>query len=141
MVTIRFIKNKNITIQNLLKYMNLYQHNHNIKNKCITNTQYLYSCIINNFPESNIKAIPVICVSNKYKATIMHMVLKIDENIIDPSYDINYISDVIYYEYGIDQIPDYPHFLKCSQDINNGHLCLSDVNYYYDQADYIEKLY
>ena len=83
-----------------------------------------------------------------------------DETIIEPSYDIFCLKNISYFDNIKDLVNifddkvklkskidikklicDHIHFMKISQQINNGELIITDKTHYNKQADYIEKLY
>lgn len=133
-----------------------YQKSNNIKGQCITNVQFLYDRITKNSKHINPKARAVICFYNDHdiKASIfiVHMVIIINDEVVDPSFEIYSKEGVKYFdnwstlEYNI-KIPDnLKHgllsnllkFIKLSDEINNGGLIITDKDFYNKQADYIE---
>lgn len=89
-------------LSNVMDLMKEYQKINHIEKQCITNCQYLYD-ILKKHTNMNIKVIAVLVVSvnNQEKTTnvINHMVLRVDDDdmcIIEPSYDIDSMSNVWY---------------------------------------------
>jgi hypothetical protein len=142
-------------IQLFIKYMIEFQKNNNIKGQCITNTQYLYDHINHNFSNIKHKAKAVICVTNNNNiiTCIVHMVIIIDNNIYDPSYEIISLNNLSYYDNIKTIISVLPHvskemisktftgfikFIELADKINKGGLLVCDKDFYNNQADYVE---
>jgi hypothetical protein len=92
-------------IRKISAYMNEYQKINKIKGMCVANNLVLHTIIKKYFPNiiERVKVVPVICyyfqtINDTHTPTFhIHLVLKIDENkIIDPSYDVDSIPDVLY---------------------------------------------
>jgi hypothetical protein len=143
-------------VEELISLMNEYQKKYNIKEHCITNTQYLYDCIKLNFPKARTQAVLCTVLNDKKEVTkiITHMVVMIDDLIYDPSYEINSLQNVHYFDNVkslVSAVPNLPkekisnmithflEFIKFSCEINNGGLLISNNKIYHDQADYIER--
>lgn len=154
-----------IFIANIILSMREYQKENNIKNQCVTNTQYLYDIIKMN-SISNVKTKAVYVFSGNYEEDTAifvggHLVVELDdETIIEPSYDIFSLKNKSYFDNIKDLlnifdnkvelktkininklIYDNIQFMKISEQINNGELLISDKEHYNKQADYIEKIY
>jgi len=157
--------NKSIWISNIILSMREFQEKNCIKKQCITNAQYLYDCIKQN-GNNNVKAKAVFAFSNDDETgTVIfvagHLVVVLDDElIIDPSYDIFCLKNILYFDNIkdlIDSFDDkdtlktkidiktliYEHikFTKFAEQINNDELLITDRKFYDDQADYIEKLH
>ena len=158
------IMNKSIWISNIILSMREFQEKNCIKGQCITNVQYLYDCFKQN-SNNNVKAKAVIAFSNDYDKKIStfvegHLVVILDDEIIiDPSYDIFCLKDKRYFDNIKDlidifddkdglkkkidmkkMIPQHITFRKIAEQINNDEFIITDNKFYYEQADYIEKL-
>jgi hypothetical protein len=157
-----FVENS-IKINNIVNSMREFQKINNIKNQCMTNTQTLYDILKNNnLCYFNAKAKAVFAISNNKETNtvniIHHIVIIVNNIIIDPSYDVYSLINIDYY----DNIKDFTslfenpqkqllnlkeyltkfiHFTKIAIDINNGELRIANKDFYNKQADYIEKLY
>jgi hypothetical protein len=154
-----------ILIANIILSMREYQKENNIKNQCVTNAQYLYDIIKTN-SNSNVKtkAVFVFSHNNEEDTNIFvsgHLIVILnDETIIEPSYDIFCLKNISYFDNIKDLVNifddkvklkskidikklicDHIHFMKLSDQINNGELIITEKNHYNKQADYIEKIY
>lgn len=143
----------------LFKYFNIiidYQKLNNITCQCVANTTtfYLYLSHINNMLKlnKNIKIIPVIAIQDKkenlIKKCYIHVVIKLEDIIIDPSYE-TYLN-VKYYE-NINNVPKMTHLnisdkdlfnnfmelYEITNNINNGILILPDHTYFDNLSNYI----
>jgi hypothetical protein len=142
-------------IQLFIKHMIDFQKNNNIKEQCITNTQYLYDNINHNFSNIKPKANAVICVTNNNNiiGLIVHMVIVIENIIYDPSYEIVSYGNIVYYnniKTLMNNLPNLPkdkisktlanfiEFMEIADKINKGNL-IYDKEFYNNQADYLEK--
>lgn len=104
------------TIIKITTYMNEYQRNNNIKGMCCGNTSFLYNFINDNYPnlKKRTKVSAIICHylkedrEGKHRPYFhIHLVISIDDKkLIDPSYEIDSMNDVIYLE-------DVIAFQKC----------------------------
>ena len=77
----------NHKIAQIVLIMREYQKQNNIKDNCMTNTQYLYDMITKNYPNTNIKASAIIVVSiGEIDTTCVagHLCILLDDNIILP---------------------------------------------------------
>jgi hypothetical protein len=118
----------------------------------MTNTQYLYDSIIHNFPNCKVKAKSFICYSKSKNIFVdIHLALILNGKIIDPSYEINIVGDMQYFD-TISKlnnakiikptrklIEKFINFIEISNQINNGKILITDKKYYNDQADYVES--
>lgn len=147
-------------------HMMKYQKKNNIKGKCLDNSQILYD-YCKNKGIKNVKTQAYICTGeteiNGKKTIILidkHMVILVNDKIIDPSYEIHSLSKKKYYksyrefmdsEYfenfgGFDEIKlkGYLNFVKYSESMNSE--CIksdkfySDPIYYDNQFDYLINL-
>ena len=147
-------------ITSIVLLMKYYQKNNNIKGQCVTNSQYLYDNIKQNYPDKKIIAKPVIVVCNNvnYPAIIIHMVIYDEETkkIYDPSHEINSLPNTHYFDSihslkkSVDNItkedmlyviPRFLNFITLAESINNGDLVITNKEFYDKQADFIEKTY
>ena len=149
-------------ITSIVLLMKYYQKNNNIKGQCITNSQYLYDYIKQNYPNKKITAKPVIVVCNNdienYSACIIHMVVYDEETktIYEPSHELDSLPNTYYFDsiHSIRKsvrnlpkksmlyvIPQFLEFVTLAERINNGDLVISNKELYDKQADFIEKTY
>lgn len=149
-------------IANIVLLMRGYQEAKNIKKQCVTNIQYLYDFIkLNNICNVKTKAVYVFSYNDEENiATIVsgHLVIELDnKRIIEPSYDIFCLKNKYYFDNIKDLknmyddkteylknnmkqiINDHLHFMKLSEQINNGGLLMTDKEHYDNQANYVEK--
>lgn len=154
-----------IFIANIILSMREYQKENNIKKQCVTNAQYLYDTIKMN-SNSNVKTKAVFVFSNNNEEDTAifvggHLIVILDdETIIEPSYDIFCLKNISYFDNIKDLVNifddkvclnskidikkliyDHIHFMKISDQINNGEFIITDKKHYNKQADYIEKIY
>jgi hypothetical protein len=138
-----------ILIANIILSMREYQKENNIKNQCVTNAQYLYDIIKTN-SNSNVKtkAVFVFSHNNEEDTSIFvsgHLIVILnDETIIEPSYDIFCLKNISYFDNIKDLVNifddkvklkskidikklicDHIHFMKLSDQINNGELIIT----------------
>jgi len=154
-----------IIIRNVILSMREYQKENNVTKQCVTNAQYLYDIIkMNSTINVKTKAVLVFSKNNEENSfTIVsgHLILTLgDETVIEPSHEIfcyqnksyfdnikdlmSIFDDKVKLKSNIDikkVISDHMHFMKISEQINNGEFIITDKDYYNQQADYIEKLY
>jgi len=154
-------------IQDIVTQMHFYQKMHNIKEQCIQNVSYLIDNIRTTFPSCKAEAKAVIVVSSipekKYNRITIHMIIRIDKYICDPSYEIASLENSTYYDNFTDYkkslspSSEYIHsgefkndaellssflkFIKHASDINNGDCLVCNKDIYHKQADYIEKCF
>ena len=150
-------KKKEIMLANVILLMREYQMKHNIKKQCVTNCQYLYDTFKANCPLNNVKVKAVIGIlPNKYGTIIYagHVVVEVDEDIFEPSYEVYSIRNIEYFD-NIKQfknvfafpnkndikdiIKEFIDFTKIADTINNGELAITDKEHYNNQADYVEE--
>ncbi len=148
-------------ITGIILLMKEYQKKNNIKSQCITNSQYLYDFIKQNYPEKKIIAKPVIVICNNdtenYSKCIVHMVIYDEETktIYEPSHEIDILPNTHYFDsiHSIRKsvrnlpkksmlyiIPNFLEFITYAERINNRELVIADREFYDKQADYIEKI-
>jgi len=155
---------RSILISNIILSMREFQKKNNIKNKCASNTQYLYDTIKMN-SDSNVKIKAVFVFSNDTETDTAifvggHLVVILgEETMIDPSYDIFCLKNKSYFDNIKDLmdmvdnknklktkidikklISDHIDFIKVAEQINNSEHIITE-KFYNEQADYIEKLY
>lgn len=111
-------------ISQIIIEMREYQKNKNIKNQCVTNVSFLYNTI-SGFGIKNIKAKSAICVyfdDNEKIIRIVagHMLLLVDEIIIEPSYDIYCLSGIKYFY----TIKKFMNYIK-----NNNYFSIEDTTF------------
>ena len=144
--------------EQILHAMRTYQMQHTITRMCITNTQFYLDCVKQNHPELRAKALAVIVLAED--KAVVHLVVKIGNKIIDPSYDINSLNDALYfnsyvtfkkaskslpivYENENDEkwfLNAFMEFIDFAREMNNGQLLVVNKEYYDAQADYIKEV-
>ncbi len=163
------------TIIKITTYMNEYQKINNIKSMCSANTSLLYNFIYDNFPnlKKRTKVSAVIChylkkINEGHQPHFhIHLVVSIDEGkLIDPSYEIDSMTDVLYlsdlkafqkccyelegmignnFKYSIDGKKDiikkYLDFVNIANEINKGNEMTSDREYSNNIMDFVKKKY
>lgn len=80
------------TVDNFVQVMCDYQKAHNITNKCYVNSMYFLDSVKRGFPMA--RAVPVFCISGK--RNIVHLVVMINDEIFEPSYDMENLPDKVY---------------------------------------------
>lgn len=150
-----------MNVERLINLMLEYQKIHEIKQECITNSQYLYSSL--NKSGLNVKVEPVIVIGKRGFNTIIvnHMVVIMyankDIKILDASYDVIILQDKKYIHNINDFMKNFKddlskegirytlsnhiNFVNHAKKINSGKTLICDKNHYNNQADYIEKYY
>lgn len=146
------------TIPKIIARMLEYQKINNIENQCVTNSQYLYSCIKHNLPDMLPKTIPVICVladDNKVVyGFITHVVVVVNNKILDSSYQSS-SRNPLYFEnlkevfdlVDLDNIQkkflteQFINLFNLTKKINAGELIICDKDFYYSQHEYVSKRY
>jgi hypothetical protein len=163
------------TIIKITTYMNEYQRNNNIKVMCSANTSLLYNFINDNYPnlKKRTKVSAIICHYLKKMGEghqphfHIHLVVSIDEKkLIDPSYEIDSMTDVLYlsdlkafqkccyelegmignnFKYPINEkkniIKTYLDFVNIANKINEGNEMTSDKEYSDNIMDYVNNKY
>ena len=144
--------------------MLVFQENNSIQNECITNVQYLYDSIkmSTNIKNVVVKAFMVTSLDSDDNLTFVsgHLVIELDNRIIDPSYDVcvllknkryfdniknlldNFNSDskaqfIKKYKHAFD---NFLKFVKIADKINSGDCMVHDKVFYNAQADYVDKM-
>jgi mRNA-degrading endonuclease HigB of HigAB toxin-antitoxin module len=149
-------------VSQIINEMREYQKNKNIKEQCVTNVSFLYNTMWG-FGIKNIKAKSVISVyfdANKIALRICagHIVLMMDEIIIDPSYEIYCLSGVKYFftikelmnyiknneHFKTDEtfnlkyvIENFLYFENFEKTINGGRFLYADDEYYRELESHI----
>lgn len=150
-------------IIDIVLLMREFQRQHNVRGKCVNNTQYMLE-VIKLLRISNAKAKAVYVFSNalELQATIFigaHVVIELDDGtIIDPSYEIDNLKHKVYFDNiktfigkfddiekaklmkGIDVkqlIREHLRSVQLAEEMNTGKFIITDENYYKAQADYV----
>ena len=142
----------------VISHMHTFQRERGVKDQCVTNTQFLYDTIKHNH-DVDVKATACIVISKDIKAkelkVIIHLVLTVKDQIIDPSYDVFSLEDKHYYfniasfsksvkditlpfVFQKKNITIFLEFLDFAKKINKGQLIITDKQHYTDQADFVE---
>lgn len=148
-------------IATVILIMREYQKKHDIKDQCLTNTQFAYDCWKHNGVPS-VKAKAVIALGENDEGDLVlvmgHAILSVDGLYFEPSYQVFSLKNVAYYDsikdlkdsvsnailkrYDLRQIlKHHISFVKLAEGINNGELLICDKKYYDDQADYVEDFF
>jgi hypothetical protein len=150
------------TLESHIKLMHDYQQKNNIKGECIVNTQYLLDCLKD--IKVAVEADAVIVIghdlndkSNEYVVINGHIVMRIDDDIMEPSYEIARLKNRQYFgnyqtyrafidKHKIEELIDteetkamYLKFNEIAQRINAGKFERLDDSYYDAQASYVDK--
>ena len=141
-----------------------FQKENGIVKQCVTNTQYLYGCVKENIPEILAKAQACIVVveypETKTLEFIGHVVLRFEDRMIEPSYEVYSKENKSYYttiaelmdvvedgyfekiDNGLSLFRElvYNHieFIGMAKAINDGECCVCNKEFYHAQADYVE---
>lgn len=142
-----------------------YQKNNNITKMCVTNTQILYD-IFKRYTKYDVKAKAIIVLYideiDEYVMTYYHLVLQVNDNIIDPSYEVNKLK-CNYYENVKTMLDNLKHnklsivqlekkenikeliqkhieFTQLAERINNGIFTITEKEYYNNICDYISLI-
>ena len=89
-----------LSIDEVLSKIYEYQRVNDIKGQCITNTQFLYNFIKKHYPDTKMKTVACIVYhdSGEYRRIcINHILLKINNIIIDPSYEYHILNNKTYF--------------------------------------------
>jgi hypothetical protein len=138
----------------LLKAMWDYQKENGITRQCLTNTQYALDCIKANSLGVKAEAKAVIAVSiheDVCEVIYGHLVVCIDDWILDPSYEIKSKPNVKYFDsiksikrcidipLDKDNIKDFIKFIKLADLMNTTDKAyVADKTFYNNQADAVE---
>jgi hypothetical protein len=147
----------------LVHLMNQFQLDNGIKNKCCVNAQFLYRTLQNNYPtETSLKVLPVVAVYNRTENSVTinkgHMVVKINNLIFDPSYEVSSSRDLKYLynmkdistdesvkkccdDFKRDVIKSWLDFQKFADLINNGRHIKGEEVYSKQLYDFIEPFF
>ena len=155
-------------INGVINSMIEFQKQNNIKEQCITNSQYLYDVIKKTFPHANVKAKAVCVISDderifehnkrqiRAEKTVIggHVVLFYNDVMIDSSYEISCLKAKSYFD-NIKELMNntkmnddtkkftISNHLKCmkfAEEINNGKLVITSKEYYNNLADYMDNI-
>lgn len=149
-----------LSVDELISKIYEYQQHHDIKEECITNTQFVYNYIKKYHPVDLLKTVAVLVVGdviNEPNTVVIccnHILIKIDDEIIEPSYEYTKLENITYYfsyeefflsEYGkgykceyskIKYLDKYMKMLKLSTIINMTENISTPFNIlYYDELD------
>jgi hypothetical protein len=143
--------------------MLVFQEKNSIKNECMANVQYLYDSIkmSTNIKNVVVKAVMVASLdSDNLTVVDGHLVIELDNHIIDPSYDVCVLLKNKRYFYNIKNFLDsfnddskaqfitknkhafdnFLKFVKIADKINSGACMFHDKVFYNAQADYVDKM-
>jgi hypothetical protein len=138
-----------------------YQKKNKVINKCVSNAQFYYDCVRHNHPELKPKVQAVIALTKKGESVI-HLVVRIGGQPVDPSYDILSSGVETYFENWADfrkvcafskiiddkgniknekwYVKTFLEFLGFADRINKGELLIVDKEYYHSQADWVKAM-
>jgi hypothetical protein len=151
-------------ISKIRELMLKFQKENGVVKQCVTNTQYLYDCVKANTPETLAKAQACIVLVEypeiKTVEFIGHVVLKFEDRIIDPSYEVYSKENKSYYatiaelmdvvedgyfekiDNGLslfrEMVSNHIEFVGMAKTINGGGCCVCNKEFYNAQADYVE---
>jgi hypothetical protein len=157
----------------LIKTMHEYQRKNGIKGQCLANTQYLYDSLTASIPGLPIKPLAVIAYRQVHKELgikngkmhievqhhlITHMVLQVEDYLLDASAEIADMDDVTYVGFDIckllkklkgevneaglkDVLKKYLLFKSYAERMNSGELIVCDKAYYDKQDDYVQSYF
>mgnify|MGYP006113524523 CR=1 FL=1 len=140
----------------ILKYrkkMVEYQKSKNIKKMCMTNVQILFDIIKSSDTNLNTIVKPKIVIGAFNEDTLKiikaHLVINIDNHIIDTSYEVMLLNNKYYFDnikqfydhiqkykitqnfrFNHEEIQTFINFQKIAKDINKGLFCISNKEYY-----------
>jgi hypothetical protein len=143
----------------LMGWMFRYQKREGTVNKCLTNAQFLFDSLKESFPHLEVKVLPVMVYIPKEREdtnyfSMGHVVVELDGEILDPSYEINKHTEKQYFptvQEAISFLPEnsiskkqmkkmvsnFLSFVEYAENINNGKILVSDKEYYNTQANYV----
>lgn len=152
--------NTHIAISKVCKAMREYQKVNNIKEQCMTNTQFLYDTIKSSFPNVDVKAKAVICCNIHDHITIkhtIHLMIIADGKYYEPSYELyalkpryftsikslleNFKPNDLIKDNLKEILPPFMRFIELEKKINDGGLLICDSDFYHKQANYIQELF
>ena len=147
----------------LMGAMFRYQKREGTVNKCFINALFLYDSLKQSFPHLEVKVIPVMVYIPLEKeetnyVNMGHLVVELDGEILDPSYEINRHSVKRYFPTVQDFVSFLPDnciskkkmkeivanflpFVEYADTINNGESLPTDREYYDRQANYVSLQY
>lgn len=149
-------------IVDIMAYMLDYQSKNAIKRECMTNVQYLYDSIkMSTNIKCKVKSVMVTNLDdNNFTFISPHLVIELEDRIIDPSYDVfillknkryyDNVKDLLdsfdkkgkslfikNYKHGFDK---FLEFNKLADKMNSGICMVHDSVFYNTQADYVAKM-
>lgn len=122
-----------LLVAKIVLEMREYQRINNIVNKCVTNTQLLYD-MMSDFGIKNIKVDAVIAIRPpdleipQVKICAGHLVIMIDDVLIDPSYEIYSMPNKLY----VHNIKELSEYLKSYNDIQSQNTLKNSIEYCID---------
>ena len=156
---------------NIIMSMREFQKNNNIKNQCLTNAQYLYDALTENKVKNDVKVQACFVISLDRDVYIVggHVVVMLDNVVLDPSFDVHSLNNKTYFENVNDfmkalnklktdgvninelktdgivgvkgVVSHHVQFVKYAEQMNRGVQVITERTFYDDQADHIERLY
>ena len=153
------LQNFEENVKYIILKMHKYQKENNIIQQCVTNTQYLYSCINQNKMINKAIAKPYLTITNIDTYFIgfgSHVVIEWNNKIYDSSYEI-YNKNTTYYNNIKEVLLKYPrlkhrpdmikeliidnnNMINHCNNINNDIIVITNKKHYDLQADYIETV-
>ncbi len=149
-------------MENQIKTMFEFQKTHKVARECIANTRYLLDCVKST--TVNARAVAVIVIGldpegteHDYIVIHGHVAIRMDDDIIEPSYEIAALKNKQYFgsyerykefitKHKINEFIDpkevpswYTKFVTIAEQINAGTYSNIDEEYYYLQAEYVDR--
>ena len=141
----------------IINRMYAYQLKNGVKNQCMTNSQYIYDSMrYSGVSAARVCATLVLHQGDMVLNIINHLVVRVNDRIIDASYDVaslkgkKYCFTVAEFLEACKElnlhlplkkktIENFVHFLGISKRMNAGEILVSDKIYYNKQADFVAE--
>jgi hypothetical protein len=144
--------------------MHEYQKANNISRECITNVKYILDCLpvkSKNIQDTIVNAFIVVGKNKETNDLVVisgHLALVIDDQIIEPSYEIEELTQKQYYktyeeytnflqnhnilvEHDINEVQaNHQKFIEIAEALNKNDYDRINDTYYDEQANYVDKL-
>ena len=134
-----------------------YQKERGIRDQCMTNSQYIYDCLrFSGVSSARVCATLVIHPEGEELRVITHLVVRVNDAIVDASYDIASLKGKKYCftvaealealkgvsvspEFKKANIKNFVWFLDLARRMNAGEILVADGAHYNQQADFLEE--
>lgn len=139
----------------LINSMWAYQKEKGIKNQCMTNSQFVYDCLqYSGVSEARVSAALVLHQEGEAFKVINHLVVRVNDAIVDASYDVASLRGKKYcftVAECLDTLKDFDlppafkkktielfvEFLDISKRMNAGEILVANRVFYTEQADFV----